>query len=63
MHQEVRMLRHWNGHKVGRTIAPQIGVAEVLVRRGIAEVVGLETKSEFPFEEPNYEELGFIKSE
>jgi hypothetical protein len=33
------MLRHWNGNKPGKIIDPGDGAANLLIRRGMAEVV------------------------
>jgi hypothetical protein len=32
----VRLVKRWNGYRVGKTISPQDGVAELLIKRGIA---------------------------
>ncbi len=41
----IRFLRDWQGHRPGTTCEPGGGVADLLIRRGFAELVETETEA------------------
>lgn len=48
---KIRLTRDWNGYKQGRELSPPDGVANLLVRRGLAVVMEpvIETADAKPF--------------